>query len=898
MKERPLLSFTVCWVVGSAVACLCSGSGFLLTWAGVLLLLVSVMLWGSMSWKYIAVLGLSISVAAGYWEWNEAHNVSVLPELLSRSTVELNESPVEASGTIVSVVERDGDRVDFTMKLTHITLIPQGENVSNVMDEPESKELGELIAVQIKLQAEQEIAVAAKWRRGDDVHIIGALEEPAVARNFGGFDYRSFLHTKKIHWLLKGQGVDSVMVSTPESWNPLTLLRLNDKARAILGMEMDQLFQERHSGYMKGLVLGMQDDLDADTFKQFSQLGLTHILAISGMHVAVYVGVLLFLFKRLRLTKETALTVTLFLVPIYVLLSGAGPSIVRAGLMSMIALLAARVGLLKDGLNILAASALVMLIWNPYMLLSVSFQLSFLVTLGLMVYVPLMNPQLSGLPRWLQGAVSVTLVAQLVSFPLTIYYFNQFSLLSFVANLVFVPFITFIVLPLGTVVLVLGRLWGAAAGKVAYVTEMLNNGTFYAVEWINEFAGGVLIWSSPSLLWIGSYYVLLYILLYAAKRRKEARSTPQYMEDETRPLAEIGLSLNTRGKNGGLGGDRIRNAVYPVTASLFVRWSGGILLLSALGLGILLYEGYQSESQAGRGSISYLDIGQGDSILITTPSGAHILVDGGGTLSFGQKEEWRIRRSPFEVGAKVLVPLLKQRGIHRLDAVILTHGDQDHAGGLQAVLEEIPVSALLFNGTLADSESYQELMRTAVAQKVQLYAVRQGMVLAPDDTTELSFLWPREVEGVAGVASAKTSATSQLKGIPLLEEQNHASVAFRLEMNGRSFLFTGDMDLEAEEEIVQEARQVGINAGPAIEVLKVAHHGSKTSTGEAWLKFWRPSVAVISAGVNNLYGHPKAEVLERLKANGATIYRTDQQGEVQMRVLADEIEVRHKLGEE
>lgn len=408
--------------------------------------------------------------------------------------------------------------------------------------------------MQIKLLTEQEITVAAEWRRGDEVLLNGVLEEPAEARNFGGFDYRTYLHTKKIHWLLKGQGVENVRAKVPDSWSPLTIFRLNDSARTVLGTELDQLFGQRHSGYMKGLIIGMQDDLDPDTFKQFSQLGLTHILAISGMHVAVYVGVLLFLFRRLRLTKETALTLTFILVPVYVLLSGAGPSIVRAGLMSMIALLAARVGMLKDGLNILAASALVMLIWNPYMLLSVSFQLSFLVTLGLMVYVPLMNPLLSALPRWLKGAVSVTLVAQLVSFPLTIYYFNQFSLLSFAANLVFVPFITFVVLPLGTLALLLGRLWEDAAGMLAHITELFNNATFYAVEWINGFAGGVLIWDSPSLLWIGVYYVLLYSLLYVAKLRKEARAAPQYMEDETRPLAEVGLNSPGRSGYGGRSG--------------------------------------------------------------------------------------------------------------------------------------------------------------------------------------------------------------------------------------------------------------------------------------------------------------------------------------------------------
>lgn len=143
MKERPLLGFTVCWVAGSAAACLCTGSGLLLSWAGLIFLLVSLMMWETMSWQYIAVLCLSISLGAGYWEWNEARNISGIPELLDRSTAELSGSPVEARGTIVSVVERDGDRVDFTMKLSHMDLLAEDEEkASDPADEQEKRVQG------------------------------------------------------------------------------------------------------------------------------------------------------------------------------------------------------------------------------------------------------------------------------------------------------------------------------------------------------------------------------------------------------------------------------------------------------------------------------------------------------------------------------------------------------------------------------------------------------------------------------------------------------------------------------------------------------------------------------------------------------------------------------------
>ncbi|MEK3879376.1 ComEC/Rec2 family competence protein [Paenibacillus sp. FSL M7-0420] len=891
MNRRPLLSFTVCWVAGSAAGCLFSGRSLLFCLTGLLLLPVVWAVSSRIRWRMAGVLVTALIVAALYWEHSEVRNVSLLPEVLVQPVSELNEAYITAAGVIASPVERDGDRVDFVVKLSSVRLHQQGEQsaaAGAVGSDPE----GERVTVQIKLQEESEIAEAALWQRGDRVVIEGELIQPQIARNFGGFDYRAYLLTQKIHWLLKGTGTASVTVNPQVSWEPSTILRWNDKARSVLGAEMSRLFQEPHAGYMKGLVIGIQKELDPETFRQFSQLGLTHILAISGMHVAVYVGVILVLLRRCRLTRETALTVTLLLVPVYVLLSGAGPSVIRAGIMSMIALLAARLGLLKDGLNILAASALMMLVWNPYLLLSVSFQLSFLVTAGLMVYTPLAAPLFRRLPGWLGSSLSVTIIAQLVSFPLTIYYFNQFSLLSVAANLLLVPFITFLVLPLGTLALLLGRVWNAASLLTAQLAEFLNNITFAAVEWVNGFTAGVLIWASPSFLWICLYYGLLYGLLHALKRRTEAMLVPQFMDDETRPLAELerpeppGNHINTTNQPDFPSTANSRRATlafqaYPPTGA--TRWSNSAAILCAVGLTILLYKGYKAEAiRDGFGSISYLDIGQGDSSLITTPGGAHILVDGGGTVSFGNREEWRIRRSPFEVGAKTLLPLLKQRGIHRLDAVILTHGDQDHAGGLQAVLEGMPVSALLFNGTLADTQPYTKLMTTALDAGVRLYPVQQGMSLEPDDATRLNFLWPEPR------ADGQTLPEE-------VEDQNHESVVFRLEMNGRSFLFTGDMDQAAEEAILHSASQSGIKQGRPIDALKVAHHGSKTATSADWLAFWNPGAAVISAGVNNLYGHPNGSVLERLADANTEIYRTDQQGEIQLRVGKEGISLRHKL---
>ena len=436
--------------------------------------------------------------------------------------------------------------------------------------------------------------------------------KPGEARNFDGFNYAQYLRTQKIHWMVKVKGSDLAKVTPPDSWNVSHILRWTDAVRHKLGGKLDQLYGGIHAGYMKGLVIGNRDDLDPDTFMEFSRLGLTHILAISGMHVAVVVGCLLFVCTTLRMTRETSLTVVMWLIPVYVLLAGASPSIVRAGIMGMIGLYAARRRLLKDGLHILSVAALVMLLWNPYFLVNVSFQLSFIVTAGLMIFVPKLMPLLSFLPRWLAGTVGITVVAQLISFPLTIYYFNQVSLISVFANLILVPVISLVVLPLGMLSLLVGWVWMRGAGWLAAVTEWLNQITFRVVEWMNGSSALMTLWPSPSLAWILCYFVVLYSLLSILKMRSEIREGERIGSDDTVPL-EGRVSLDSK-------------EICLVQPACFRSWINGpvrcdgevfrasdyieryaaraaIVLLS--GALVLLYGGYQSPSMHGADSCNF-----------------------------------------------------------------------------------------------------------------------------------------------------------------------------------------------------------------------------------------------------------------------------------------------------
>lgn len=226
----------------------------------------------------------------------------------------------------------------------------------------------------------------------------------------------------------------------------------------------------------------------------------------------------------------------------------------------------------------------------------------------------------------------------------------------------------------------------------------------------------------------------------------------------------------------------------------------------------------------------------------------------------------------------------------------------------------------MFNGTTSGKENFDKLLNTAMERKIPLYAIQQGMSYKADKETSLHFIAPDLAHMDVNVSSS----------LPVSEHQNHDSVVFLLEMAGASMLFTGDMDAAAEQDLLymiqdgslaaqfeHKGADIGVTEGVvqrvltrplqvdskdasaaasvSIDVLKVAHHGSKTSSTEAWLQYWSAKTAVISAGVNNTYGHPNPGVMERLEATGSDIYRTDQMGEVQIRVKDGKIDIRYKL---
>ncbi|MDG0812077.1 ComEC/Rec2 family competence protein [Cohnella rhizosphaerae] len=903
MDRRPLVCAAGFWAAGSGIWSIRQGMPATLVFVGIVAALAALVLAGRIRLRTGGLCALALLLSAGLRVWSEAGHGS---ELTAAWTAPEGRAVI-ATGRLLEPAAIDGDTVTFPIR------------AHNVRSEDGALRVDEKLLVRVRLSAEEELAVAASWKRGSSVEVAGELKLPADAGNFGGFDYRRYLNRKNIHWTVFAKGADAVTFQSEGVSVIDRALRAFDESRAAIGRLTERLYDDADAGYMKGLVAGIADDIDPEQYDDFSRLGLTHVLAISGLHVAVVVYILLTLGKLARWTRERTLAFAASAMPVYMLITGASPSAVRACLMSMIALWLARQGKLKDGLHLLAAAALLMIVWRPSVVEDVSFQLSFIVTAGLLLCVPVMTELLAFRIRsaFIRSSLAVALTAQLFSFPVTAFYFHQLHLLSLLANLVLVPFISFVVLPLGMAALVLGGIWLPLGVVPAKLAALCNRATFAATEWLGSVKALSTVWQQPGLFWVIAFYALLLTTLAFARRslrlRAETAATAEAVAaqiavsdpfDPNERAARIAAYAGRAPSEGdwteplqGLREERaadVDSGGAPVSLRPVMQaalrtsagqpWGFGLsfgerrrrrlfaAFLSLSWIGIVAWEAPPVKLDR-TAVVSFLDVGQGDSILITTGSGRHVLVDAGGTIAFGTpKEAWRLRKDPYEVGRKTLVPLLKQRGIRRLDALVLTHLDADHIGGAHAVIRELQVGRILFNGTIKPDDDVLRLFHEAQDAGIPMYAVQAGGQWHVDASATLEALYP-----------PKSPSGDR---IPAIGEQNDRSVVLRLAIYGRVFVLPGDLEAAGESAVLGELRRQG-EESRAIDVLKAGHHGSKTSTTAAWLAWWQPHEVVVSAGKNNLYGHPHAEVVERILRSGASLERTDVQGEIVYRIRTD-----------
>ncbi|HEX6922237.1 MAG TPA: DNA internalization-related competence protein ComEC/Rec2, partial [Bacillales bacterium] len=302
--------------------------------------------------------------------------------------------------------------------------------------------------------------------------------------------------------------------------------------------------------------------------------------------------------------------------------------------------------------------------------------------------------------------------------------------------------------------------------------------------------------------------------------------------------------------------------LYGVIFYGFVVWETGgpkkrLAKPVFLFIAVCLFQWY-SPYLSGSGEVTMLDVGQGDSILIELPHRRAVyLIDTGGQIAF-DKESWQTQKHTFKVGRDVVLHELKARGIRAIDKLILTHGDEDHTGGAKALLGNIRIGQILFGKGPVSETTAKQLLAHARLLGIPIVRVEEGMAWRAGKTT-FSVLNPAE----AG-------------------DENNRSIVIAARLGGLKWLFVGDLEEEGEQRLIQDYRNLDI------DVLKVGHHGSKTSTTKAFLAETTPRAALISVGENNMYGHPSPVVIQRLKAFGVKVLRTDQNGAIRFEYDGEE----------
>ncbi|HEX7063855.1 MAG TPA: DNA internalization-related competence protein ComEC/Rec2 [Bacillales bacterium] len=671
-------------------------------------------------------------------------------------------------GTIASLPELDGDQLTFQMKLAS----------------------GEEVRVTYYLQRKSQVSPIRRYRFGMICSFPGKLAKPPGASNYYAFDYRKYLYRKHIHWQVTP---DSLSGSTCRD----TEYSLYDRIQHWRGAGIrwvESRFPTDIRGISEALLFGWRSNVSEDLLQAYRNLGLIHLLAVSGLHVGLVVGALYFLMIRFGITRERGLDLLFLLLPLYALMTGGSPSVIRACVMAMVVLAALRLRRRLHALDGISWAALFMLALNPYQLFETGFQLSFLVSFTLIVSAPFIQNRY---PHPLSQLIAISIIAQLAAFPILLYRFYTISLLSLPLNLLFIPFISLFVLPFVSIGFFTSIfLPFLSAPLLAVLTFVIRLAHRLLLE-IDSWHFGMLVFGKPP-LWL--VFILYAVIFYG-----------------------------------------------------FMIWeSGGRKRLAkpaVLFLGLCLFQWF-SPYLSDTGEVTMLDVGQGDSILIELPHRRAVyLIDTGGQVGF-EKEPWRLQKHSFNVGRDVVLHELKARGIRAVDKLILTHGDRDHTGGAEALLGKVRIGSILFGKGPISEKGAKRLLGQADRLGIPIIRVKEGMGWKSGQTS-FSILNPIE----AG-------------------DENNRSIVIAARLGGLKWLFVGDLEKEGEQRLIHDYSNLNI------DVLKVGHHGSKTSTTEKFLDEISPRIALISVGENNIYGHPSPIVVKRLEEHGVKVLRTDINGAI------------------
>lgn len=633
-------------------------------------------------------------------------------------------------------------------------------------------------------------------QKGDKVQIRGALKLPVPPGNPGEFDYPRYLSYQHIYYLCIVKNNSDLKILSPPGLAQKWINSFNkDYERLIKDVLPDQ-----EAAILRGMLLGKVDDIDPEQYKDFQKTGIVHVFSVSGLHVGFLVLLCAWLTSLLNLSPRYKFFSCLILMFLYGSLVSWPVPVIRAVIMAGLGLFAHYMGREQQLLNSLGLAGCIILILDPYALFMISFQLTFMATWGLVYLYPLIKAEIQ-YKNMIWDLMLVSLCAQVAVIPLIAYYFNLLSPLALISNLL-TTWLSAGVVILGFLALMLagGGVWLAIG--CLYMAGLFIE-LILALNKLVMMMPGAYIWvATPAILLIAAYYAGLGLVI------------KQWGSDGQKPYLLSGLVL----------------------ISVFFM----IILLPAW-----IYD---------RGSMEVvmIDVGQGDSVLLKSPAGKFILVDGGGSAF-------------FDPGSSKVLPYLHRRGIRELYMIVNSHPDLDHLQGLEKVAKEMPVEYLAIPACLEEATEYEVLKKLAHERDITLLKLSSGQQLGIEKDWLVKVLYPDK----------------KTKG----ENYNNRSLVLRIAYKDFSLLLPGDIEKEGLQTLLQ-----GKQVKPST-IVKVPHHGSKGSLLPEFYDKSKPSLALISVGANNNFGHPHPDVLQSLDKQGIKVFRTDLDGAIRIKSDGKSMEV-------
>ena len=615
---------------------------------------------------------------------------------------------------------------------------------------------------------------------GDMLLINGTYLEPDVARNERGFNYKEYLKTLEIYGTVE---INHYKVIKKGRINKLILYTA--RLKEILKSNISKVIKKaENKNLLIAMILGDTEDLSEELKTDFLNSNLYHILSVSGGQVSNIIIGITILFRLLKIHKKIMDVLCIVILIEFMFLTGLTPSIIRACIMCIISLISGLIIRRYDIANSLGISLLIILINNPFAINSLSVLLSYFGFLGIIVLGSFTIKEVNkviknNILRYILNIVISSVAAQIFIFPIILYIFGTISLTFIFSNL--------LIIPLSTVITIIGLFIMICPLQIFGFVEPLIELTINIVGFFSNIGISKIYCIIPNIKEIITYYVMSLYLYYMLRR----------------------------------------DYIYKIK-HFFRKYKKILVLILLLCIGIsFIYKNIPKDLY-----INFIDVGQGDSTLITTQFNKKILIDGGGS-EFG---------STFDVGEKTLLPYLLKKKIHKLDYVVISHFDSDHVGGILTILEELNVKQVLIPKQVEYSENYNKFLDIIKKRNIKIKIVEEGNTINIDKNTYLDILWPEE---------------KQIKDNVL----NNNSLIVRLCYKNFKMLFTGDIEEIAEQRLLQKYENT---EKLTADILKVAHHGSKSSSIAEFLEKVNPRIALIGVGKNNKFGHPNAGVLDRL----------------------------------